>query len=299
MIDCLVIVVAYKSADDLPGLIESIPAAMNALSWHAIVVDNYGGDDLRKRLSGYDHVLVIDAGANLGYSGGINLGLAHAEPSRFILFLNPDLLLQPSAASALVSACNTDGVVAAVPLVLDESGVPQPSLRREPSVLRSAGEAVFGDRWPGRPHWLAEKIRDPAEYGSPAPVDWATGAALLVRTSTSERVGRWDHTRFFLYSEETDFGRRIREAGGKILFTPDAIVRHRGAGSGSSNQLEALLAVNKVRYFRKWHGPIATAAFFGVAVLHNVVRLDRPAARASLTALLSPRARRALPGSST
>lgn len=296
MIDCVVIVVAYKSAGDLPGLIESIPAAMNSLSWRAVVVDNYGDDDLGKRLARYDHVTVIDSGENLGYSGGLNLGIAHAEPSRFTLYLNPDLLLQPSAASALVSACETAGVAAAVPLVLNESGATQPSLRREPTVLRSVGEAVFGDRWPRRPQWLAEMIRDPDLYSSPTAVDWATGAALLVRTSTSELVGEWDHTRFFLYSEETDYGRRIREAGGGILFAPDAVVRHRGAGSGTSNQLEALLAVNKVRYFRKWHGPIATAAFFGVALLHNLVRLGRPAARASLAALVSPRARRALPG---
>ncbi|MET3769614.1 GT2 family glycosyltransferase [Marisediminicola sp. UYEF4] len=298
MIDCLVIVVAYKSARDLPGLIESIPPAMNDLSWRAVVVDNYGEDDLRNRLSGYDHVTVIDAGANLGYSGGLNHGMAHAESSRFVLFLNPDLVLEPAAASALLSACVTAGVVAAVPLVLAESGAPQPSLRREPTVLRSAGEAVFGDRWPRRPHWLAEMIRDGDAYAVPTPVDWATGAALLVRSSTIELVGKWDHTRFFLYSEETDYSRRIRESGGRILFTPSAVVRHRGAGSGSSNQLEALLSVNKVRYFRKWHGPTATAAFFGVAVLHNLLRLGRPAARASLTALLSPRARRALPGSS-
>lgn len=299
MIDCVVIVVAYKSADDLPGLIESIPSAMVSLTWRVIVVDNYGADDLSQRLARYEHVTVIDSGANLGYSGGLNLGMAHAGPSRFTLFLNPDLLLEPAAASALASACDTAGAVAAVPLVLDESGAAQPSLRREPSVLRSAGEAVFGDRWPGRPHWLAEMIRDPDQYHSPSPVDWATGAALLVRTSTSELVGDWDHTRFFLYSEETDYGRRIRQAGGQILFTPDAVVRHRGAGSGSSHQLEALLAVNKVRYFRKWHGALATGAFFGVAVVHNLMRLGRPSARASLLALVSPRARRALPGPST
>ena len=298
MIDCVVIVVAYKSAGDLPRLIESIPSAMGSLTWRVIVVDNYGVDDLRQRLVRYGHVTVIDSGANLGYSGGLNLGMAHAEPSRFTLFLNPDLLLEPASVSALASACETVGAGAAVPLVLDEFGVAQPSLRREPTVLRSAGEAVFGDRWPGRPHWLAEMIRDPDQYRACAPVDWATGAALLVRTSISGVVGEWDHTRFFLYSEETDYGRRIREAGAQILFTPEAVVRHRGAGSGSSNQLEALLAVNKVRYFRKWHGPIATTAFFIVAVLHNVGRLGRPAARASLAALVSPRARRALPGAS-
>lgn len=302
MIDLAIIIVAYKSAGDLPALLESVPRAVGELEWHAIVVDNYGLDDLSAVAGADPRVTVMQTGANLGYSGGLNHGLQHAPESRYTVFLNPDLTLHENALSALVSACRPGSlgdVAAAVPVVLDETGAVQPSLRREPTVRRSLGEALFGDRWAARPAWLAEMVRDPAVYHAPAPVEWATGAALVVRSDALAAVGPWDSQRFFLYSEETDYSRRIRACGHVIVFVPDAVVSHRGAGSGSSSALEALMAVNKLRYFRKWHGPAASAAFFCVAVLHNLLRANRPHSRAILTALLVAPSRTNLPGGVT
>lgn len=310
MIDLAVLIVAYNSAAELPKLLESIPAAAGTLSWHVVVVDNSADTDLAETCGRPERVNFVDAGSNLGYSGGLNLGLQLVSPSRFIVFLNPDLTLQAHALERLVEACTgagigTDteagieadaGAAASVPLVLDASGRPQPSLRREPTTLRSLGEALCGDHWPGRPHWLAEMVRSPEDYARARPVEWATGAALLVRTNVVTRIGPWDSTRFFLYSEETDYARRIRDRGYTIAFAPTAVVHHRGAASGSGPALDALLAVNKVRYFRKWHGLPASALFFAVAVVHNLIRLRRPESRLTLKALFSAPARAALPG---
>ena len=296
MIDCAIIVVAYRSAGDLPALFASLPEAARELSWAVVVVDNYGLDELQDVIGPDPRVTLVRPQGNLGYSGGLNLGLRHAPQSRFTVFLNPDLSLEPGALSELAQACTAPGVVATVPLVVDEDGARQRSLRREPSLSRAFGEAVLGDHWPGRPAWLSEMIRIPSRYRAGSAVDWATGAAFLVRSDILPAVGAWDAERFFLYSEETDFARRIRQTGGKLWFVPAAVVRHRGAGSGSSSELEALLSFNKVRYYRKWHGALASAAFFGVIVLHNVLRIRRPGSRAALRALFSRRARAALPG---
>ena len=111
-----------------------------------------------------------------------------------------------------------------------------------------------------------------------------------------QHVGPWDADRFFLYSEETDYCRRIRKSGHDIRFEPRAVVVHRGAGSGTSDELHALMEVNRVRYYRKWHSAPATAAFAGITVLHNLARVRRTRNRAALQALLSVRARAALPG---
>ena len=296
MIDCAVIIVAYRSADDLPGLLRSLPDAAGPLSWHAVVVDNYGLDDLESVLADQERVTLIRSGGNLGYSGALNLGRGHTPPARFTAFLNPDLVLEPGALVALVDACTAPGVAAAVPRVLDEAGVLRPSLRREPTLSRALGEALLGDLLPRRGARTSEMVRDPHRYTTGGSVDWATGAALLVRTGVLGEVGDWDAARFFLYSEETDYFRRIRAAGYEIRFAPDAVVRHRGAGSGTSSQLEALMALNKLRYYRKWHGPVPSAAFFVVSVVHNLLRAGRPGARQSLKALFFRSARAALPG---
>jgi N-acetylglucosaminyl-diphospho-decaprenol L-rhamnosyltransferase len=296
MIDCAVIIVAYRSADDLPALLASLPAAAGPLSWAAVVVDNYGRDHLDRVLEADPRVSLVSAGRNLGYSGGLNLGIRHAPASRFTVFLNPDLVLEPGALAALAAACGGVRVGATVPLVLDDRGTRQHSLRNEPTLSRALGEAMLGDHWPGRPHWLSEMVRMPRRYSAQAATDWATGAALMVRSEVLAQVGAWDARRFFLYSEETDYSRRLREAGHTIAFAPDAVVRHTGAGSGSSVQLEALLVVNKLRYYRKWHPALSVAAFFAVSVIHQLLRVRRPGARAALRALFSRRARAALPG---
>jgi GT2 family glycosyltransferase len=295
-IDLVIIVVAYHSAADLPGLLGSITAAVDDLSWRLVLVDNSSDAALPGLVGSDSRLTLLDTGANLGYSGGLNYGVDHAPPSRFTVFLNPDLWLEPHALARLAEACRVGRAVASVPLVIDEFGAPQPSLRREPTALRSLGEALLGDHWPTRPAFLAEMVRGREHYHRSGAIDWATGAALMVRSDTVAAIGPWDSGRFFLYSEETDYSRRIRAGGHDIVFTPDAVVSHRGAGSGSSPSLDALLAVNKLRYFRKWHGPAASVIFAAVAVIHNLLRLRRPESRHSLRAFFSATARSALPG---
>jgi len=293
ILDVVIIVVSYRSVRDLPRLIASVAPSAADLTWHLIVVDN-AGEDLGSQLAPDHRVTVFDAGANLGYSGGINVGLTHMPPARWVVFLNPDLVLQPNALSRLVAV--PDQVAASVPRILDAHGVCQSSLRREPTLLRALGDAAFGAAWPGRPAWLSETVRHDRQYRTKHTVDWATGAALAVRSDVISAVGEWDEATFFMYSEETDYARRIRTIGGVLLYVPDAVVEHHGGGSGVSPQLDALQEVNRVRYFAKWHAPLATASFTAVTLLRNVVRPHRPGARAATAALLSARVRASLPG---
>lgn len=294
MVDCVVIVVSYRSARDVKDLLSTIPQAVGSLSWRAVVVNNDEGDDLAPTVAEHPEAEVVEAGANLGYAGGINLGRSAAPPSTWTVFLNPDLTLGPESIAQLVAEVGAHH--AAVPLIRNDAGELQPSLRREPSVLRSLGDALLGNRWPGRPAFLSETVRMPAVYEVPGAVDWATGAALVVPTALADAVGRWDQDTFFLYSEETDYCRRLRAAGAQIRFVPEAVVRHQGAGSGSSDALHALLEVNRVRYYRKWHGVLTATAFAAVVVLNNLLRSHRARSRAALRALVSPTTRAALPG---
>jgi GT2 family glycosyltransferase len=298
--DVAIIVVAYHSEDDLPRLLDSLTAAAAGLTHAVVIVDNDAGSSaLAGIVAGRANVSVVDAGGNVGFSGGLNVGLRHAPPSEAVLFLNPDLVLSVDSIRVLMTACRQAG--AAVPLVLDGSGVRQQSLRREPTVVGALGDALFGDRWPGRPARLSETVRDLAAYADNRDVDWATGAALMVQTSVVTRVGEWDAGRFFLYSEETDYCRRIRAAGAAIRFCPRARVSHVGGGSGSSADLDALLLVNKVRYFRKWHDgtpgqAVSARLFWAIGVVHGLLRPHNPGARRAAWALLSVRSRAALPG---
>jgi hypothetical protein len=74
------------------------------------------------------------------------------------------------------------------------------------------------------------------------------------------------------------------------------VVRHSGGGSGTGPDLVALNTVNRIRYFRKYHGAAATAVFRGVVVLHELLRANRPANRRALKAALRRSTWSGLPG---
>lgn len=299
VVDCAVIIVTYNSAGEVGGLLDSLPGAADGLRLRVVVVDNGSGDSTAEVVAGRPWATFVRSGGNLGYAGGINVGRRHAGPARSVAVLNPDLRLEPASLRRLFDAARQPGAGAAVPRMLDEDGALSPSLRREPSVLRALGDALLGAAWPGRPGWLSEIVWARGPYDRPGAVDWATGAALLVTAEADEAVGAWDDERFFLYSEETDYCRRLRAAGSSIRYVPEAVVVHRGGGSGSGPELVALGLVSRLRYFRKHHGPLATAAFTGVVALNELLRVRRAGNRRALAALVSRRKRSALPGMST
>jgi N-acetylglucosaminyl-diphospho-decaprenol L-rhamnosyltransferase len=296
-VDCTAIVVTYNSAADLPGLLDTVAAAAAGIRTRVLVVDNASTDDIAAAVAGRPGIELIHTGGNLGYAGGINTGRRRLGPTRTVAILNPDLRLAPGSLARLVEATSCPGVGAAVPRFVDQAnGRTFPSLRREPTILRALGDALLGGHWPNRPAWLSEMVWDDRRYEQAGPVDWATGAVLVVASEVDAAIGSWDDRLFFLYSEETDYSRRIRAAGWTIQYVPEASVAHRGGGSGTSSALTALNEVNRVRYYRKYHGWLPSAVFRAVVILAAALRARRPANRAALRALLSRRRWAALPG---
>ena len=296
LVDCTVVIVTYNSATEIGGVLDGLPTAATRLRLRVLVVDNDSADDTAAVVSRYPDARFMPAGGNLGYAAAINLGRGHLAGSGALLVLNPDMRLAPHSIDRLIEALNEPGVGAAVPRILDRTGALYPSRRREPSLTRALGDALLGKHWPGRPHWLSEMVWAAEEYEHPVATDWATGAALAIRAEADRAVGEWDDVRFFLYSEETDYSRRLRDAGWTIRYTPHAVVTHHGGGSGEGPELFALNEVNRVRYYEKHHGRFAAGAFRLVVIVNSLLRYTRPASRRALRALVSRRRWSALPG---
>lgn len=289
-VDCAAIIVTYNSAADIGGLLATLPAAADGLRLRVVVVDNDSTDDITGALAPYPDVVFVPAGANLGYAGGINVGRHRAGPARSVFILNPDLRLEPGSIRRLYEAVQDDRVGAAVPRL-----VGFPSLRHEPDLVRAFGDAVFGFRWRRRPARLSEFVFADAAYAEGRDVDWATGAAVFVAGGADAEVGPWSED-YFLYSEEVDYCRRLREAGYRIRYVPDAVADHRGGGSGSGPALTALGAVSRLRYYRRHHGRLAASLFRSVLVLQHLLRSHRAAERYALRTVLSERRWAQLPG---
>ncbi|MFC8302330.1 WecB/TagA/CpsF family glycosyltransferase [Specibacter sp. NPDC057265] len=288
MADVTVVVVTYNSAADIEPLLACLRTETTGQSLKVVVADNGSTDATVELLARHPDVVLVPGGGNRGYAGGINAALRHAGPHCDVLVLNPDLRILPGAIATLRERMARSGAGIVVPRLLDDDGTIYTSLRREPSTLRAIGDAFMGSKVSGRPEWLSEIDYCPESYDYPHAIEWATGAALLISGAAVARVGEWDE-RYFLYSEETDYFRRVRASGRSIWFEPAATMVHSRGGSGSSPELTALMAINRVRYARAHHSRVYAEGIRAAATLGTLARIYKEGEREACRALVGLR----------
>lgn len=269
-----IVVVTWNSQRVLPALLASIPGATAGVSdVELLIVDNGSSDGTRDLVAAhYPDARLIPMGRNAGYAAAINAGIRARRLPGPVLVLNPDICLDDGAVRAMqkvLDARSDVGIVA--PRLRHETGAQAWSLRREPTVLRALGEALLGGTRAGRISALGERICDPRRYHCEGAADWATGAALLISDACLTKTGCWDES-FFLYSEETDFALRARDAGFRLWYTPDAGAVHIGGDGASSPALWALMTTNRVRLYGRRHGRFRTVMFWAAVALNEGLR---------------------------
>jgi GT2 family glycosyltransferase len=280
--DLTAVVVTHNSAAVVAGLLDSLPAALAGIPAEVVVVDNGSTDGTAALLEARGGCRVVRS-ANVGYAAGINRGVRESRAGGDILVLNPDVRLAPGAVGHLVAAAGLPRTGIVAPRIRDPDGTLALSLRRDPSLPRA-----LGLNRTGRP-LLAEYVTEPAAYERAGVVDWALGAVLLVTRECHDALGGWDES-YFLYSEETDLSLRARDRGLLTRYEPAAVAVHLGGGSGRSGRTQAMQAVNRVRLYRRRHGPAAAAAYLALTVaaeLSWAARGNRDC-RAAAHALLRP-----------
>lgn len=232
-----VIVVNYNTGRLARTAVESAARDLEGVDWDAVVVDNASRDDSVAVLQGIPRTRVIDNPRNLGFGPAINQA-ARETAAPVLWILNPDCEVQPGAYAALrgTLAEHPDCAIAA-PRLLNADGTTQASARGFPT----AWTGLFGR------HSLMTKIlpnsalakknlpaHDLVASGvKSAVVDWVMGAAMLVERRAFDAVGGFDE-RYFLYWEDADLCRRLRDAGWTTRYVPPAIVRHPGGASAAS-----------------------------------------------------------------
>jgi N-acetylglucosaminyl-diphospho-decaprenol L-rhamnosyltransferase len=168
---------------------------------------------------------------------------------RFCLLLNEDSELLPGTTAALHAALGArrDAAVAGAKL-LRPDGRQQPSAWRFPTPATALAGALFLHRW----------LTVESTGGAVREVDWAQSAALLVRRDAAQRIG-WMDPAFFVYSDEVDFCKRLRDAGWSVLYVPQArAIHHEQLSTGSVPTRRIVeLSRNRDRYMRKHHSALA------------------------------------------
>jgi GT2 family glycosyltransferase len=227
-----VVVVAFGASELLEVCLSALEDTLPL-----VVVDNSSDPSVRS-VAGRHGARYIDPGRNLGFAGGVNLGLEHGHVTgRDVLLLNPDAQIAPADVARLHQCLLARPDLACVaPAQVDEAGG-QPARVGWPfPTPAGAWIEAFG---------LGRLRRH---------VDFVIGSVLMMSSAAIDAVGPFDE-RFFLYAEETDWQRRARDLGWDVAVCPEAAAVHVGAGTGGDSSLREIhFHASHERFVRKYHG---------------------------------------------
>lgn len=264
------IVLAYNGVDLTLECLRSL-AVQDYPNLHVLVLDNASTDGTPEIVrSQAPAVEVLEAGENLGYAGGNNLGMRHAlaRGADLLFLVNNDTRLDPHCVTALVQETQRSPQCGAVgPMVYTwdnwetiSSAGGEIAWKAADAINVGAGETDQG-QYPART------------------VDFVNGCGIMVTQRATETVGLIDE-RFFMYWEETDWCLRIQAAGLEVRFQPAAKMQHKAPLTWRAQSPLTLYYMGRNRLFffaRHGHGVQRVRALAGAAkgLLHGVVQNRR------------------------
>ncbi len=262
----LTVVVNYRTPDAALAAARSLVPGMSGLG-KIVVVDNDSQDGSFEALTAAiaadsmsDTVEVVSSAVNGGFGFGNNIAFRRAaqtaKPPDYFYLLNPDALSEPDTVPSLVKFMDAHPTVGIAGCrIHGMDGAQHVSAFRFPTAI---GELEAGLRLgivTRRLRNWAVAAEMPSRTG---PVDWVSGASLILRRSMLDEVG-WFDERYFLYFEETDLCFRARRAGHVTWYVHEATVRHEGSlstGMGDrKRRFPPYWFSSRQRFFKKNYGP--------------------------------------------
>ena len=204
-----IVIVTLKSENIIDQCLETIDKKIPI-----IVVENSNNQKFKNKLeSKYQNLKCILAESNLGMGAGNNIGIKEAK-TEFILILNPDVLLEKNT--------------------LDEL------------FLASQKISNFSIIAPLEKKYINYGIPNNENNEFPFEVQWVDGFAMLLNKKKFKEEIYFDEE-FFMYLENNDLCKRVRNIGGSIFIVPNAKINHLAAKTVDSKFAE------EVEFSRNWH----------------------------------------------
>jgi N-acetylglucosaminyl-diphospho-decaprenol L-rhamnosyltransferase len=257
-IDLHIIVITFNSANLIWQCIEAIRNSKLNVSYRITLFDNGSSDSLAYSTNqdAFSDLDIILNKNNLGF-GRANNAAYKRYNADYTLLLNPDAIVDPKAIENAIHIVANDASIAVVGGCLtDLNGLNQPSARFSPTpwsiFLRKIG--LWKRLYPNRDDLSWPRLAN-------TDCDWVPGCFYLIRKSALTKLSLFD-PRFFLYYEEVDHCKRVREAGMRVVCSPDVRVRHIGGASAETveqidkkgRQISALLIESELLFMRKHFG---------------------------------------------
>jgi GT2 family glycosyltransferase len=261
--DLTVVVVTWNSSGPLVSCLRAVEAEREMVTLELFVVDNASTDgsaDVARQVAPWAQV--IENRDNRGFAAANNQALAQAQ-GRYVALLNPDAAVLDHALLKLVRCMDRmPEAGAAGPMILTPSGeVDFRCARRFPTLWTEFCEVSGLTQWfPWHRLFSGASIRH-WNHRDPRDVDALSGACMVIRREALDQVGLLDED-FFMYSEDTELCFRLKRAGWRVVYWPEARVQHWGGYSASQVRdamgVEALRSTNLL--FRKCYGVSSAVA---------------------------------------
>jgi len=260
-----IIVVNFETPDYTLGCIRSVFKNPPSCPFEFILIDNGSKDGslelIRKETP---EVICIETGQNLGFAKANNLGIRNAR-GEFVLLLNSDTKILDNSLDRLFRYLEARPRVGAVgPRQLDGEGKLQLSWGQFPTLVSE----IFRKLLHHRLSLNDMRIRDYLEekYSESARVDWVSGSCLMARKKALEDTDLFDGY-FFMYFEDIDLCRRLRDSGWEIHYHSDPTLIHYGGISAKKNLLRVFVEYRRsqIHFTRVYYG------WSGVSVLKTLL----------------------------
>jgi len=271
------VVVNFRTAEATTAAVLSLDGEMRGSTGSdassdslIVVVDNASGDGSYEKLrttfsepKWADRVVIVESSHNGGFGYGVNVGFryvvdAFGVPEYFYL-LNPDATVESGALAALVEFMDAHPDAGLVGNTIRNLSADIIKAFRFPSVL---GE-LEGTARLGLLSRLLHGHKMVVDPGGTSEVDWVSGVSMLFRGEVFRAAAGFDEG-FFLYFEEIDLARRVRQGGWKVYFKADVETGHIGGLStqmrDETRRMPPYWFASRRRYLVKHHGRLYAAA---------------------------------------
>ena len=270
-----VIIVSWNACRYLRDCLSSVRETAGPLVREIIVVDNASTDGSPDVVAKeFPEVTLIRSSENLGFARANNVGIRRAS-SALLGLINSDVIVHPGCLERLARHLEEHNEVGlAGPRIAGGDGRLQLTCRRFPTVWNLACCILGLDRvlprWPlfsglEMRHW---------DYTRQGEAEVLSGCFWLARKAAIEQVGGLDE-RFFFYAEDVDWCKRLRDAGWKISFIPEATATHFGGGSSSNAPLRYSIEMLRANllYWKKHHGVLGPSVCRVLLLCYHGLRL--------------------------
>lgn len=271
-----VLVVNYNTAALLQPMFNALRRSNSVDRMRYLVVDNASADNSLECLASIcPEALQLANESNVGFGRANNQLVEHLQ-GKYALLLNTDAFVDPDTLRKTLDymEAHPDCGVLGVRLVGREGDL-QPSCRYFPTPLNVFLAQTGLERFfPG-----VKRVDDMDwDHASVRECDWVPGCYYLIRREVIDQVGLFD-PRYFLYFEEVDHCKRVKQAGWKVVYYPHTTVVHIGGESARSvdklnaigRQLPTLQIESELLYFRKHHGLLGLASHMVLVSLGDLI----------------------------